>query len=106
MSGLLPWDTNETPQKRGRRVEKDRAKEYGARLHPGSGASYIKHDASNSEDLIEFKEVQRSHTLNGEYCRDLFNRAVRQEKSALYVVNFNDVGITAEIRLRKAKHVR
>lgn len=97
----MPWAKGLTPQENGKKVEKERAKYYGARVHPGSGSGRIKHDASNAEELIEFKEVAKSHSLNGNYCNQLYTRAVQQEKEALYVVTFTEANITAEIRLRR-----
>lgn len=99
MDGLMPWEPK-TPQEYGKRVEKKRAKERGARVHPGSGSGRIKYDASTTETLYEFKEVAKSHTLKGDYLEEIFVTATRQGKDAIYVVSFGN-GITLEGRLSR-----
>lgn len=96
----LPWSVR-TPQQKGRQSEAKRAKELDARQHPGSGSGRIRFDASNLEELHEYKQVLRSHTLNGKYLEKLFVEATRQNKSALYVVEFTAANIIANITLRR-----
>lgn len=97
----LPFDGMKTPQDKGRASERDMARNRGAHLHPMSGAGRIKDDASNDEAVFEFKNVFKSHSLRGTDLLALFVRAVRQGKQPIYVVYFEDVAITAEIRLTK-----
>lgn len=96
----MPW-SKRTPQESGRYDEKRMAKRYNARLHPNSGAGSIKHDASNDSTLIEFKQSQKSHTLNGAYLSEMLSRAHAQGKDALYTVEFLDAGVLAEITLKR-----
>ena len=97
----MNWDSRKPRSVQGRIQEKKMAKERGARLHPMSGAGRIKDDASTSEHLYEFKNVKTSHSLKGKDLLALFKRGVKQGKEPVYVVNFEDVGIIAEISLRR-----
>lgn len=65
----------------------------GARPHPNSGAGKIKWDASTDQALIEVKEASKSHTVTGALLEKLFRDAVRQNKTAHYVIKFGN-GIT------------
>src|SRR5689334_4232209 len=96
----MPWSLT-TPQQKGRKAEPQMAKNYDARLHPGSGSGRIRFDASNTENLLEFKRVLRSHNLNGPYLNKLFVEATRQGKESLYIVEFTADNIIAEITLRR-----
>lgn len=99
----LPYDVGVTPQVKGRQVEAKMAKDRGARLHPMSGAGRIKDDASSDDIQYEFKNVAKTHTLNGWSLDGLFVRAIRQDKEARYIVYFEDADLTAEITLRRGK---
>lgn len=79
-------------------MEKKRARAVGARLHPNSGAGSIKDDASSEDALYEFKEANRSHTLDAAALRGLYLRAVRMDKDARYIVHFAD-GLVADVHL-------
>lgn len=93
----LPYSPH-TRQVQGRKSEKARAKDYGARLHPMSGAGRIKDDASNDEAVFEFKDANRTHTLKSAELRPLIRRAIQQGKDARYVVTFTD-GVVADVHL-------
>ena len=94
----LPWSPR-TRQMEGMSSEARVAKKRDARLHPRSGAGSIKWDASNEEILFEMKDVDKSHTLNGQYLRKLKLDAIKQGKDASYIVTFNDAGIEVECRI-------
>ena len=93
----LPYQKH-TPQVMGRKVEPGMARKLGARLHPNSGAGKIKDDASNEDTVYEFKNANRSFTLNGSDLSATHARAVRQGKEGVWVITFAN-GITAEIHL-------
>jgi len=99
----LSYTVNKTRQHLGRIAEKTMAKERGARLHPGSGAGKIKDDASTEDIVYEFKNAKRSHTLTGAALKALYSRAVRQNKLPVYVIHFEDVGLTATVSLTKER---
>lgn len=102
MSDLgLPY-VPKTPQVQGRVAEKKRAKERGARLHPMSGAGSIKDDASDEDTIYEFKEANRTHTLNSGDLYSLLIRAMRQSKDGRYVITFAN-GLVADIHLYTTK---
>lgn len=90
-----------TPQVFGRDYEKERAKKDGYRLHPGSGAGRIKHDASDEESVIEYKTARKSFALQGQYLQDLFAVAIRQGKEARMEIHFREANITAHITITK-----
>jgi hypothetical protein len=96
----MPWQLR-SPQQQGRDAERDMAKSYDARPHPGSGSGRIRGDASNERELLEFKRVRRAHQLSGAALLKLFNEAVRQQQQPVYVVYFTDAGLILEGRLRK-----
>lgn len=99
----LPYDGVKTRQVQGSRAEKRMAKDRGARVHPMSGAGRIKDDASTEGEQYEFKNVMHTHSLKGKDLLALFKRAVRIGKEPVYVVYFEDVDLTAEIRLTKGR---
>lgn len=86
----LPWQANPSRQVEGRISEKKTAKEFGARLHPNSGAGKIKFDFSNEDTIFEHKDAAKSHSLNAAVLLDLFRHSARQGKSACYVVQFEN----------------
>lgn len=96
----IPWP-EETPQERGRKYEKNRAREQGLRLHPGSGSGGIKHDASNDEILMEYKTATTSFMLNGKYLLGLFKQAVRQGKDAVMEIYFVKHRLIVTITIRR-----
>jgi uncharacterized protein with von Willebrand factor type A (vWA) domain len=90
-------------QVQGRKAEVRMARDRGARVHPMSGAGRIKDDASSTTDQFEFKNVLKTHTLNGKDLLALFRRAIRIGKNPVYVVYFEDSDITATIHITKGK---
>lgn len=106
MATELPWTNIDTPQIQGRKVEKEWAKKYGARVHPGSGALSIKGDYSNENTIFEQKLVthgHHTHTLNGKKINEHLRNALRQGKDAVYVVYFEDEDVTVEAVIRRGK---
>lgn len=97
----LPYDGVKTPQVKGREREVKMAKDRGARPHPMSGAGRIKDDASDDQTQYEFKSVGKKHTLDGWALDGLFVRAIRQGKTPIYVVEFEDAQIVATITLER-----
>ena len=95
----LPYKPR-TPQQQGRYREREQARKHGVRLHPNSGAGRIKEDASNDEKVVEFKEANKSFTLNAADLLGTFQRAVRQGKDSVWVIAFAN-GIEAEINLTR-----
>ena len=93
----------ETPQDRGRRYEKKRAKDQGMRLHPGSGAGSIKHDASDDHTLMEYKTATRSFSLSGKYILGLFKLAVRQDKVPVLEIDFPEHKVRATVTFRRTE---
>lgn len=100
----LTYKVAKTPQDRGREGEKKMARDRGARIHPMSGAGRIKDDASTDDIQYEFKNVAASHTLKGRDLNALFIRAIRQGKSAEYVIYFEDADLTATITFQRGHH--
>lgn len=98
----LPYGVD-TPQVRGRKTEKKIARKEGARLHPNSGAGRIKYDASDEDRLIEIKDANKSHTLQSSLLNDLFVKATRQGKDAVYIVTFMDQSLYVECRVRRRR---
>lgn len=98
MSGIdLPWSPR-TRQVQGRVSEQRAAKRLGARLHPNSGAGKIKFDYSTDDAIFEHKDANKTHTLNAAFLMDFFRKAARQNKDAVYVVQFgNGVILTGRI---------
>jgi hypothetical protein len=100
----LPYDPNQTPQVRGRKAEKAMGQTFGARMHPMSGAGSIKDDASNDVAVYEFKNVQKTHTINGSALKGLWRRAIKQDKTPMYVIYFEDDDLTVICSITKGKH--
>lgn len=103
--GRLPW-TNRTRQVEGRRKEAEILKQRGAVPHSNSGAGSIKHDGHDDVYLYEIKDALKSFTLNTKDLRELFVRAVRQDRVPMLLVNFRNAGLVAEIRLVPAGQAR
>ena len=97
---VIPFPTG-TAQDFGRKYEKEQAKKDGYRLHPGSGAGRIKHDASDEETVIEYKTARKSFALQGQYLQDLFGVAIRQGKEARMEIHFREANVTAHITITK-----
>ena len=95
----LPYDKH-TPQVAGRINEKRMARDRGARLHPNSGAGNVKDDASDEDNLYEFKTANKTYTLKSLELRTLLTRAARVDKEARFVIEFAD-GITADITITR-----
>lgn len=91
----IPWAID-TASVRGRKTEKVAAKRLGARLHAGSGAGPEKDDFSTDDAVIEFKNPNKTHTIQGEKLVAQFTRAARQGKAAMYTIYFEDFDITLE----------
>lgn len=81
-------------------AEKRVLRKYGSRRHPRSGAGKIKHDGSNSEEVIEVKIAAQSFRLKGADLDTLFRRSVQQGKDPVMIVQF-DNGIEAVIETRR-----
>ena len=96
----LPWEVR-TRQREGMSSEKRRAKKDGARLHPRSGAGSIKWDASNDDEIFEYKDVAKSHTLKGELLEALFRDAMQQGKKPVYIVTFKNHNIIVECTIKR-----
>jgi hypothetical protein len=97
---IIPFPAT-TPQVKGRLYEQKRSRQLGLRLHPASGAGRIKHDASDEGTVVEFKQAERSFTLQGKYLEGLFKEATRQDKTAIMEINFKQAGITATLIVRR-----
>lgn len=69
-------------------------------MHPRSGAGSIKADASTDQELLEYKDANKTHTLNGEELLLLFKRGAQQGKDARYIIKFAN-NIIAEIHLTR-----
>lgn len=93
----LPY-VNDTPQVKGRKVERKVLRDLGARQHPMSGAGRIKEDGHDDDHLYEVKDANRVFTLNSKDLRTSWNRAVQQDKDAVWIIKFAN-GMNAEVRL-------
>ena len=100
MPSELPWKPVE-PSVRGRKSERNFAKQNNARLHPNSGAGKIKNDLSTEEAIIEYKNPTKTHTIKGEELEKLLDNAQRQGKDAHYIVYFEGTDITLHGTLRR-----
>lgn len=98
---VIPFPAT-TPQERGRRYERRRAKEQGLRAHPASGAGHIKYDASDENRLVEYKTAASSYTINAKYVLAFYKRAVREGKDAMMELHFPKHNLTCTITFRKA----
>lgn len=106
MPSDLPWKNMDSPQIQGRKIEKEWARKYGARVHPMSGAGSIKGDYSNAETVFEQKLVTKghhTHSLNGKKLNEHLQNALRQGKDAVYVVYFEEFDMTVEASVRRGK---
>ena len=97
----LPWKPR-TRQEQGRQTEKKTLKEHGMKSHPASGAGSIKYDGSNDDVVMEVKDADKSHRLDGKYLEGLYKNAIRQGKDPVMVVNFRGVRLVATITLSRA----
>lgn len=98
----MPWRT-ETPQERGHRHEREELRRRGARQHPRSGAGRIKLDGSTDTELIEHKSANKQLTLDGQVLRRDHVRALHAGQELVWVVRFEDAGITAEVRIESTR---
>lgn len=97
--GALPWSAK-TRQQEGLKAEAKILKERGARQHPRSGAGSIKEDGSDDLNLYEVKNTKKkSFSLKALDLRASFNRACRQGKRSVWLIDFDDENYVAEIRL-------
>lgn len=94
----LPWAVK-SRQMQGLDTEKRLLKERGAKVHPRSGAGRIKEDGSNGETVYEVKDCRKTYTLKAKDLRASFVNAVRQGKDSTWLIYFDDVNFTAEVRL-------
>lgn len=99
----LPYETNKSRQQKGRDAEKKMGQTFSARMHPMSGAGSIKDDASNDVAVFEFKNVLKTHTMNGKALKGLWRRATRQDKAAMYVIYFEAEDLTVTCHITKGK---
>lgn len=67
--------------------------------HANSGAGHIKADAHNDDYLVEIKDANKSFKLDSKELRELFVRAVRQDRSAMLLIYFTDGDFVVECRL-------
>ena len=98
MPSEMPWSVD-SAQVNGRKAERQMAKERGARLHPNSGAGPEKNDFSTDDAVYEAKNVRKTHTVKGSDLEKLFVGAAKQGKDAVYLVHFEESGITLEGRV-------
>lgn len=99
----LPWSPR-SRQVQGRVSEARAAKDIGARLHPNSGAGRIKFDYSNEETIFEHKDATKTHTLNGGFLMAFFRMAAKQNKEAVYVVEFaNGIVLSGKLTRREVE---
>lgn len=70
-------------------------------MHPNSGAGPIKDDGHDDDFLYEYKDANKQITLKGKELEATLKRATRQGRQAMWVVVFTDIGIEAEIHLRR-----
>jgi len=98
----IPWQVD-TPQVAGRKLEKKKAKQYGAMPHSNSGAGSNKNDFSTAEVVYEDKNVAKTHTIKGDDLNKLFVNAIKQGKDAHYIVYFSDADVTLEGIVRRGK---
>lgn len=106
MASELPWKNIDSPQIQGRKIEKEWAKKYGAKVHPMSGAGSIKGDYSNADTIFEQKLVtngHHTHSLNGKKLNELLTNALAHGKDACYIVYFEEENLTIEATVRRGK---
>lgn len=96
----MPWSPA-TPQVEGRKAERQWAKDRGARLHSNSGAGPEKNDFSTDDTVFEAKNVKKTHTIKGSDLEKLFVGAAKQGKEAVYLIHFEEAGITLEGRVSR-----
>lgn len=69
-------------------------------MHPNSGAGNIKDDGHDDMYVYEVKDTDsKTFRLIGKELKATYVRAVRQGRVAMWLVHFNKLGFTAEIRL-------
>lgn len=72
-------------------------------VHPNSGAGSIKDDGHDDDYVYEYKDANKSITLKGKDLEATFKRATAQGRQAMWVVLFTDIGLEAEIHLRRKR---
>lgn len=100
MAKNIGWSPR-SRQKEGELTERKIVKERGGRVHPRSGAGSIKWDGSSDEEVMEIKDANITHTLNGQMLDDLFRKAMKLGKSPVYIVQFKKHKIKAVITLER-----
>lgn len=98
----MPWSPR-TRQEEGRKTERKVVRDRGGRVHPNSGAGHIKDDGSSDTELIEVKDAIKSHTIKASDLFALFRRAAKQSKDPVYVIQFRDHSIRAEVHITITK---
>ena len=98
MTADLPWQ-KATRQEQGRISERKGITKMGGRVHPMSGAGSIKADGSTDDEVIEWKDANKSYTLKAADLEELRRHAIRQGKDGLFIIQFNDPRLRAVIRI-------
>ena len=94
-----PWKER-TRQQDGRVTERRILTDRGAYVHPNSGAGDIKDDGHDDMYVYEVKDTDaKTFRLIGKELKTTYVRAVRQGRLAMWLIHFNKLGFTAEIRL-------
>ena len=68
-------------------------------IHPNSGAGHIKEDGHDDECLYEVKDARKGFRLTAAELKRSFVRAVRQQRTAVWLIYFSDDDFTAEVRI-------
>lgn len=74
-------------------------KQRGALVHPNSGAGAIKDDGHDDDYVYEVKDARKTITLNGNEVLATHKRATAQGRQAKWLIQFSDLGITAEMTI-------
>ena len=78
-------------------------KERGALVHPNSGAGTIKDDGHDDDYVYEVKDARKTITLNGKELLATHHRATRQGRQAVWLIQFTDLGIEAEMTITQKR---
>ena len=71
-------------------------------MTPRSGAGRIKDDGISDTEVMEIKDANLSHTLQGAALDALFRRATQQGKAAVYIITFKAAKVTATIHITRS----
>lgn len=104
--GKPSWlDKKEDPRSFSQKRERSIAKRMGAKLTPNSGARWhSKGDMENAEQLIEVKSTAASSmTVHKDWLKKIREEAIKEGKSAVFVVDFGDIQLIGNVVLTKEK---